>query len=167
MRSVNGIDRVSVIDYKGDATIPALQTEGINYEGLWLMADDLDVNKLTTNSIGSVLEIYGVEAARATIVEEIKNVFSSYGISVDIRHLNLIADFMTHGGGFRPCNRIGMESSTSPFLKMSFETATKFLVESTLKKQWDHLESPSSKIILGQVVDVGTGSFDLLQNIQV
>jgi DNA-directed RNA polymerase I subunit RPA1 len=100
-------------------------------------------------------------------VEEIKNVFSSYGISVDIRHLNLIADFMTHGGGFRPCNRIGMESNTSAFLKMSFETATKFLVESTLKKQWDHLESPSSRIILGQIVDVGTGSFGLLHNIQV
>lgn len=167
LRSVNGIDRVSIIDYKGDAAMPALQTEGINFEGLWSLADDLDVNRLTTNSIGAILEIYGVEAARATIVAEIKNVFMSYGIYVDVRHLNLIADFMTHAGGFRPCNRIGIDSNTSPFLKMTFETASKFLVESTLKRQWDHLESPSSRLILGQVVDVGTGSFDLLQNIQV
>lgn len=167
VRSVHGIDRVSVIEYKGDPTTPALQTDGINFEGLWLLADDLDLNRLTTNSISSVLEVYGVEAARATIVAEIKNVFQSYGISVDARHLNLIADFMTHDGGFRPCNRTGIDSSSSPFLKMSFETASKFLVESTLGKQCDYLESPSSRIILGQVVDVGTGCFDLLQNIKV
>ncbi|KAI5064715.1 hypothetical protein GOP47_0019410 [Adiantum capillus-veneris] len=165
LRSMEGIDRVSVIDYNGDVGTPALQTEGINFEGLWSMSDDLDVNRLTTNSIAAVLEIYGVEAARATIVSEVKKVFMSYGISVDIRHLNLIADFMTHSGGFRPCNRIGIHDKSSPFLKMSFETASKFLVESTLKRQWDHLDSPSSRIILGQVVDMGTGSFDLLQNI--
>ncbi|KAH7314988.1 hypothetical protein KP509_21G029700 [Ceratopteris richardii] len=167
LRSLDGIDRVSVIDYNGDTSIPALQTEGINFEGLWSMCDDLDINRLTTNSIGAILEIYGVEAARATIVSEVKKVFMSYGISVDVRHLNLIADFMTHAGGFRPCNRIGIDSNSSPFLKMSFETVSKFLVESTLKNQWDRLESPSSRIILGQVVDMGTGSFDLLQNIVV
>ncbi len=48
---------------------------------------------------------------------------------MDVRHLSLIADFMTQAGGYRACNRIGIESSTSPLLKMSFETAAKFLTE--------------------------------------
>ncbi len=38
---------------------------------------------------------YGVEAARACIVREISSVFKVYGISVDKRHLGLIADYMT------------------------------------------------------------------------
>ena len=76
---------------------------------------------------------YGVEAARATVMREVSAVFNAYGIGVDPRHLCLIADFMTHQGGYRACNRMGIESSVSPFLKMSFETATHFLTDATLK----------------------------------
>lgn len=39
-----------------------------------------------------------------------------------MRHLSLIADYMTRNGGFSPFNRMGLASSTSPFTKMSFET---------------------------------------------
>ena len=38
---------------------------------------------------------YGVEAARTAITKEIQSVFAPYGISVDYRHLSLIADYMT------------------------------------------------------------------------
>lgn len=58
---------------------------------------------------------YGVEAARAAIAREIKTVFSVYGITVDPRHLSLIADYMTFSGGYRPMNRYGMDACGSPF----------------------------------------------------
>jgi DNA-directed RNA polymerase I subunit RPA1 len=67
----------------------------------------------------------------------------------------------------RPCNRLGIESSPSPFLKMSFQTATHFLTDATLQGQTDHLESPSARIVVGRVVDVGTGAFDLVQNVSI
>ena len=54
-----------------------------------------------------------------------------------------------------------VETSTSPLLKMSFETAAAFLVDATLKGAVDELDSPSAKIVLGQVVEMGTGSFGL------
>ena len=74
-----------------------------------------------------MLKTYGVEAAQATIIQEVKSVFTVYGIDVDPRHLSMIADFMTFDGGFRPMNRLGMgQFSTSPFGKMTFETATKW-----------------------------------------
>jgi DNA-directed RNA polymerase I subunit RPA1 len=111
------------------------------------------------------LQVYGVEVCRATILSEVQAVFGAYGISVNPRHLGLIADFMTFQGGYRPCNRMGINSSPSPFLKMSFETATTFLMDATLQKQTDHLESPSARIVMGRIVEMGTGSFDLLQNI--
>lgn len=72
---------------------------------------------------------------------------------------------MTFQGGYRACNRMGIDSSASPFLKMSFETATVFLMEATLHKFSDYLESLSARIVVGRIVKMGTGSFDLLQNI--
>lgn len=106
---------------------------------------------------------YGIEACRANIVKEIKSVFGPYGIEVDYRHLSLIADFVTFNGDYRAFNRIGMEESTSPFLKMSYETTMKYMIQSSIAKDTDMLESPASALVLGQVPTVGTGYFDLIQ----
>jgi len=149
-------------DKEGDP--PRVQVLGSNFEGIWQHQDVGDVDNLTTNDIGAVLRTYGVEAARACIMSEVRGVFGMYGIGVDPRHLSLIADFMTHQGGYRACNRLGIETSPSPFLKMSFETAAHFLCDATLAGNSDTLESPSSRIVVGRVVDLGTGSFDLRQN---
>ncbi|KAL6272994.1 hypothetical protein ACE6H2_023686 [Prunus campanulata] len=55
---------------------------------------------------------------------------------LDVRHLTLIADFMTHAGGYRPLNRFGgIVESISPFNKMTFETASKFIVEAAYHGQ--------------------------------
>ncbi len=37
---------------------------------------------------------YGIEMARAAVVKEMSGVFRVYNIEVDIRHLELIADYM-------------------------------------------------------------------------
>ena len=42
----------------------------------------MDVTQVTTNDIHAMLKTYGVEAARATIVREVTNVFGAYGIQV-------------------------------------------------------------------------------------
>jgi DNA-directed RNA polymerase I subunit RPA1 len=90
-------------------------------------------------------------------------VFDVYGIAVDYRHLSLISDFITFNGDYRAFNRIGMEESNSPFLKMSYETTMKYLIQSSLSKETDWMKSPSSALVLGQVPAVGTGAFDLIQ----
>ena len=72
-------------------------TEGVSLQSMWdptLHAGMIDVNKITTNDISKILKTYGVEAARAAIVSEVAGVFGVYGISVDPRHLGLIADYM-------------------------------------------------------------------------
>ena len=47
-----------------------------------------------SNDIYSILKAYGVEMARAAILKEIGGVFAAYKIQVDMRHLDLIADYM-------------------------------------------------------------------------
>ena len=70
-------------------------------------------------------------------------------------------------GGYRACSRIGIESSKSTFLKITFETASHFLTDATLKGQADDLASPASRIVLGRVVELGTGTFELHQKLQL
>ncbi|XVE96012.1 hypothetical protein REPUB_Repub02eG0185000 [Reevesia pubescens] len=148
--------------------IPALHTAGVDFGAFWKMEDHLDVRYLYSNNIHAMLNTYGVEAARETIISEINHVFTSYGIAVNIRHLTLIADFMTHSGRYRPMSRLGgIAESTSPFSKMSFETASKFIVEAAKHGLVDNLETPSSRICLGLPVKMGTGSFDLMQKVEI
>ncbi|XP_022154235.1 DNA-directed RNA polymerase I subunit 1 [Momordica charantia] len=148
--------------------IPAVQTTGVDFRMLWELQDELDVRYIYSNDIHAMLETYGVEAARETVMREIQNIFSSYGISVNIRHLTLVADYMTHSGGYRPMSRLGgIAESISPFSRMTFETASKFIVQAAFHGEIDNLETPSARICLGLPAKMGTGSFDLMQKIEV
>ncbi|KAJ3708139.1 hypothetical protein LUZ61_011844 [Rhynchospora tenuis] len=168
VRSCKNIERCSVADPETKDGPPTLQTAGVNFDAFWNLEEYLDINRLTTNNIHQMLTTYGVEAARATILQEVSSVFNAYGIGVNKRHLTLIADFMTFDGGYRAMNRIGMgEYCTSPFGKMTFETATKFIVESALRGDIDRIESPSASVCLGQPIKMGTGVFDLFQKLTV
>ncbi|XP_043693838.1 DNA-directed RNA polymerase I subunit 1-like [Telopea speciosissima] len=161
------IDRCTVISQNVDPDTPALQTAGVDFHAFWNMQDDLNIENLVSNDIHAVLKTYGVEAARATIINEVKGVFGSYGISVNIRHLILIADFMTHSGRYRPMSRHGIVESVSPLSKMTFETASKFIVDAAYHGEMDDLEAPSARICLGLPVKMGTGCFDLMQKLEV
>lgn len=88
--------------------------------------------------------------------------FQVYGISVEYHHLVLIAEYVTYEGKYKPFNRIGMESSSSPFQKMSFETTMHFLRGTAVSGDTDLLQSPSARLVTGRVVNGGTGCFELL-----
>ena len=150
-----------------DAKEPVINTEGSNLIAMREYGDIIDVNRILTNDIVSMLHLYGVEACRASIIREIHNVFSGHGIDVDQRHLNLIADTMTKGGGFTPFNRIGLKGNVSPFMKMSFETSTEFLKDAVMEKDWDELKNPSARIVVGRLGGIGTGAFDVLAPVTV
>ncbi|OQD78344.1 hypothetical protein PENDEC_c001G02119 [Penicillium decumbens] len=140
-----------------------VMTDGVN---LMAMRDHQDIIKphsLYTNSIHDMLNLYGVEAARATIVREMDAVFKGHSISVDNRHLNLIGDVMTQSGGFKAFSRNGLvKDATSPFARMSFETTVGALKDAVLERDTDNLKGPSSRIVVGRSGTVGTGAFDIL-----
>jgi RNA polymerase Rpb1, domain 5 len=141
----------------------AVQTEGVNFEAIWALPEDLVLcNDIKCNDIYRLLCTYGVEAARQSIVSEVLGVFGVYGIDVNPRHLSLIADFMTRTGSYLPMNRQGMTECSSPFLQMSFETTCNFLTKAAQEGASDAQESPSSRIVLGSVPKVGTGCFDIM-----
>ena len=61
-------------------------------------------------------------------MKEIVNVFKAYGIDVDKRHLNLIADYMTFDGSYKPFNRIGIEKPKVAVLSATEEVLNLSLI---------------------------------------
>jgi DNA-directed RNA polymerase I subunit RPA1 len=151
---------------KNDKGEQVLTTEGANIEAVFAHDNLLDLNRLTCNNVHDVARYYGIEAANRTIVREIQNVFQVYGITVNPRHLTLIADYMTFDGEYKPFNRFGMENNPSPLQQMTFETATGFLRAAALGSKTDALESPSSCIVVGKPCHGGTTSFSVVQDLR-
>ncbi|CEF62014.1 DNA-directed RNA polymerase [Strongyloides ratti] len=147
-------------------TYNVLQTQGINLQALYNHSDVLDVNSLYSNDINVMLDNYGCEAAGQVIAREMTNVFSVYGIEVNPRHLSLTADYMTFTGAISPFNRIAMSYTPSPLQRITYETSLGFLSSSLIYSNNDTLQSPSSKLVVGQLMKSGTGSFDLVSVLQ-
>jgi DNA-directed RNA polymerase I subunit RPA1 len=145
-----------------DVSNSVIHTVGCNIRAAQEMGDHINPNRILTNDIAAVLAAFGVEACRSSIIRELRAVFASHGITVDVRHLSLIADHMTRNGGFTPFNRIGLTGNVSPFTKMSFETTLAFLRDAVLDGDWDNITSPSSRLVMGRIGHVGTGAFDVL-----
>jgi len=159
VRSRPKIDSGFVNDEDGRGR--CLQTAGCNFEELWKLRQ-VDHNRLLSNDIWAVRSFYGVEAARMSIVDQIRGVFAVYGISVDPRHLSLIADYMTYDGGYKAMNRIGMADASSSFLQMSYETTAGFMIDAALNNREEPMESPSANIVLGRPIKHGTGAFECI-----
>lgn len=162
VRSVRQIEKCTLIRPKKEGDAPYLVVQGINFDAFYPYQDIIEPRTMETNHSYALKSKYGVEAMRANIMKEVQMVFGVYGISVDKRHLSLISDFMTFNGDYRAFNRIGMEESSSPFLKMSYETTMKYLVAACQTNETDDMSAPSSAIVMGQVPRVGTGMFDLI-----
>lgn len=151
VRSVPNIETCKYVKPKKDSEEPYLFVVGFNLEAFFKHQNILDVKRIETNHSYALKARYGVEAMRANIMKEVFMVFDQYGIKVDKRHLSLISDFMTFNGDYRAFNRIGMEESSSPFLKMSFETTMKYLVAASAAQERDDMSAPSSAVVMGQI----------------
>ncbi|UKK00610.2 DNA-directed RNA polymerase [Theileria orientalis] len=141
-----------------------LHCDGTNLTRLFMLREDIvDFNLVKLNDVSTVLKYYGIEAARSCIVSELNKVFSVYGITVDYRHLTLLADFMTQQGDVRTFTRYGMAKHTSPLLQMSFESTMKFLMSASERGAYDNLKTPSGALMAGRPVHVGSSLCRLMQ----
>ena len=123
----------------------------------------VDKNNITSNDIHDVMNILGIEAARQTIINEIKQVIQTQGLDINERHIKLIADAMTYYGTIKGVTRIGIISDKASILaRATFETPDKQFVGATLKGTKEELTSVIENILLNQPIPVGTGLPGLL-----
>ncbi|XP_067133403.1 DNA-directed RNA polymerase III subunit RPC1 [Centruroides vittatus] len=117
----------------------------------------------TSNNTCEVEKTLGIEAARTTIIREIQITMESHGISVDRRHLMLLADLMTFKGEVLGITRFGLaKMKESALMLASFERTADHLFDASYFGQQDTITGVSESIILGIPMSLGTGFFKLL-----
>lgn len=123
----------------------------------------IDGRRVKCNHVAAIEQVLGIEAARHVIINEIQGIMTAYGLSIDIRHVSLLADVMTHRGVVLGITRYGIQKMNSGVLTMaSFERTTEHLYDAAVKQRSDTTLSVSESIIVGTPVPLGTNSFDLL-----
>nr|UXY87511.1 DNA-directed RNA polymerase I chain-like protein [Cryptomonas sp.] len=139
----------------------AIHLEGTNFFALWANNDLIDLNKIYSNDIYALLLIYGIEASRKALFSELETIFQFHAILINKHHIDLISDYMTRMGDYRPFNRMGMYEEKG-FQKITYETALHFITEAAIDKTSDKIVSASSSICTGKLCNIGTGCFDIL-----
>jgi len=128
-----------------------------------MAAQGIDYTKTVTNHVIECEDVLGIEAARSTIISEIRFTMDQYGISIDYRHLNLLADVMTCKGTVLGITRFGVQKMKhSTLMLASFEKTTDHLFDSAVRGRSDDIEGVSECIIMGLPIPLGTGLFKLL-----
>ena len=135
-----------------------IHTEGSNLKEV-LNMEGIDKVRTTTNNIHEIGEVLGIEAARQSIINEAQNTLSEQGLSVDVRHIMLVADIMTSEGVVKSIGRHGISGEKSSVLaRAAFEETGKHLLHASIRGEVDDLTGIIENIIIGQPIPLGTGS---------
>ena len=101
---------------------------------------------------------------RLTIINEILYTMKSHGMTIDRRHVMLLADLMTFKGDILGITRFGIAKMKDSVLMLaSFEKTTDHLFEASFYGKSDLIRGVSECIIMGVPMGVGTGLFKVFQ----
>lgn len=141
-----------------------LDTDGVNLQAC-MSHIAVDHARTLSNDVCEIMEVLGIEAARACLLAEIHNIISFDGAYVNHRHLAILADSMTYRGHLMAIARTGINRvDTGPLMQCSFEETTDILLGAAMAGMRDPLSGVSDNIMLGQIAPIGTGSFSLMLN---
>jgi len=123
-----------------------------------LRMDFVDETRTFTNNIYEIEKMFGIEATRQLIINELMKVIEEQGLNVDTRHIMLVADTMCMSGKIRGINRYGIiKEKPSVLARASFETPMNHIINAGLTGESDPLNSVIENVMLNQPVPIGTG----------
>lgn len=159
LKGVEGIKRV-VIRKEGDEYI--LYTEGSSLKKV-MQFDGVDPTRIKTNSINEIGEVLGIEAARNAIINEATDTLREQGLSVDVRHIMLVADIMTVDGEVKQIGRHGVSGEKASVLaRAAFEVTVNHILDAAVRGDVDDLRGVTENVIVGQPIQLGTGDVTLV-----
>ena len=142
-----------------------LDTVGSNLKQI-LALDNVDANKTYSNDIQEVFKTLGIEAARQCIFNEINEAFEANGNYINYHHLALLCDRMCATKKMVSVFRHGINNDDiGPIAKASFEETPEMFLRAARHAELDLMTGVSSNIMCGQEGYYGTGSFQIMLNI--
>jgi DNA-directed RNA polymerase II subunit RPB1 len=174
LRGVKGIRRVFLMKHdktviEEDGTIATgnvnnewvLETDGTNLTQVMCL-DGVDFTRTYSNNCVEIFNVLGIEAARAAIMKELRNVIEFDGSYVNCRHLALLCDLMTHPGSLMAITRHGINrADTGALMRSSFEETVEILMEAAAVGERDDCHGIAENVMFGQMAPMGTGAFDV------
>jgi DNA-directed RNA polymerase beta' subunit len=172
LRGVKGIKKVMVrkikntlvksegVYTKKDSWV--LDTMGTNLVHM-LGLDYIDTKRTVSNDIQEVYRVFGIEAARQAIFNELAEVFDDSPINY--HHVSLLCDRMTVSSSMISIFRHGINSDDiGPLAKASFEETPEMFLKAARHAELDPMRGISANVMCGQEGYYGTSAFQVLVN---
>ncbi len=138
-----------------------LDTDGTNLVQV-LKHPGVDITKTKSTDVLETYKVFGIEAARRTLLTEIRQVLTFNGTYVNYHHLALLVVIMTHTGDLTAISRHGFNRlDKSPISKSSFEETAEQLKIAAMNQADDNMRSVSARVMFGQAIMGGTGASKL------
>jgi len=159
LKGIEGIKRV-VIRKEGDEYV--LYTEGSVLKEV-IAIEGVDPARTKTNNITEIFDVLGVEAARNSIINEANDTLREQGLTVDVRHIMLVADMMTCDGEIKQIGRHGISGEkVSVLARAAFEVTVSHILDAAIRGDVDYLKGVTENVIVGQPIKLGTGHVQLV-----
>ncbi len=156
---VPGVSKAVINEEKNEFYIA---TSGSNMNGA-LEIEGVEPDNIYTNDIFEVLGVFGVEAARNAIASEIMFVLDDESVSMNFKHIALLADTMVYSGKIKSIGRHGLAGDKdSVFARAAYEETIKHFVNAGFYSETDRLRGVAENVIIGKQITVGTGKVKLM-----
>jgi len=173
LRGVKGIKKVMLRKIKNTLTKAdgvytkkdswVLDTTGTNLIHM-LGLEYIDAKRTVSNDIQEVYRIFGIEAARQAIYNELAEVFDDSPINY--HHVSLLCDRMTVSSTMISIFRHGINrDDIGPLAKASFEEIPEMFLKAARHAELDPMRGISANVMCGQEGYYGTSAFQVLVNI--
>jgi len=141
-----------------------LDTVGSNLKEI-LAIDYIDTARTYSNDIQETYRTLGIEAARQCIYNELSEAFSDTTY-INYHHMSMLCDRMCATQKMVSIFRHGINNDDiGPIAKASFEETPEMFLRAARHAELDVMTGVSSNIMCGQEGYYGTGSFQVLLNI--
>jgi len=139
-----------------------LDTVGTNILDV-LALDYIDPNRTFSNDIIEIFNVFGIEAARQTIYNELVEVIEFDGTYINFHHLSVLCDRMTFTNKLISIFRHGINNDNiGPIAKASFEETPEMFLKAARHGELDMMRGVSANVMVGQEGMYGTNAFQVV-----
>ena len=131
-----------------------------------LALDCIDANRTFSNDIIETFNVFGIEAARQTIYNELVEVIEFDGTYVNFHHMSMLCDRMTFTNKLISIFRHGInKDDIGPIAKASFEETPEMFLKAARHAELDIMRGVSANVMCGQEGMFGTNAFQVVLNL--
>ena len=143
-----------------------LDTVGTNMMDV-LALGYIDAKRTISNNIIEIYNVFGIEAARQTIYNELAEVIEFDGTYINFHHMSLLCDRMTYTSKLISIFRHGINNDNIGVIaKASFEETPEMFLRAARHAELDPMRGVSANVMCGQEGLFGTNAFQVVLDME-